>query len=526
MEGTVTTGTVVNNNIYVDVVTTFGSGTFSSWRFSAAGIKGATGASGSNGASGTPGSIGATGPTGPNMAISDTPPASPTTGQLWFESDTGLTYIYYDASWVEIGAGSSYETVINTIQAKGDLLGGTASQALGRLAVGTDNQRLIANSSTTTGLSWANDTTNTVIDAKGDLLVGATADVVAKLPVGTDNQMLVANSSATNGISWIDQPSGFRNTVINGGFDVWQRGTTAAIPSSVGTSYLADRWSAYRPAAGSTQSRVTAGLDGFQYALRIKRDNGNGTTSVIYVNQSFETSTMAKLANKTVTLSFYARAGANYSSASSLLSARVVAGTGTEANIIYTGVTGSTEPLTTTSTLTTSWQRFTVTGLIPSGTNGGGVYFFYTPTGSATTENDYFEITGVQLEVNTMATPFEQRPIGTELALCQRYYYRRSPGKAYGMMSDFGNSGGSTICYTTLQLPVTMRVVPTSIDGLNLALTDIVSNFSASISLYSDGSSQENVLVQIVSSGLTSYQTYAIRASNSTTAYIALNAEL
>lgn len=138
--------------------------------------------------------------------ISDTPPASPVTGQLWYESDTGLAYVYYDSFWVEIGGGSAYDTVINTIQAKGDLLAGTASQTLDRLTVGTNNQRLIANSSATTGLAWANDTTNTVIDTKGDLLVGATADVVAKLPVGTDNQVLVADSTATNGVSWQSRP--------------------------------------------------------------------------------------------------------------------------------------------------------------------------------------------------------------------------------------------------------------------------------------------------------------------------------
>jgi hypothetical protein len=165
-----------------------GEGSFSSASVSLAGLQGNTGA---------------TGPTGPNMAISDTPPVSPAAGQLWFESDTGLTYIYYDASWVEIGAGSSYDTVINTIQAKGDLLAGTASQALGRLTVGANSQRLVADSFATTGLAWANDSTNTIIDTKGDLLVGATNDVVARLPVGTDNQTLVADSTATNGVSWM-----------------------------------------------------------------------------------------------------------------------------------------------------------------------------------------------------------------------------------------------------------------------------------------------------------------------------------
>ena len=263
----------------------------------------------------------------------------------------------------------------------------------------------------------------------------------------------MAISSVLGSSALLPAGLGFRNIVINGGFDVWQRGTTAAIPSSVGTSYLADRWSAYRPAVGSTQSRVTAGLDGFQYALRIQRDSGNTGTGVIYVNQSFETSTMVKLANKQVTLSFYARAGANYSSASSLFNARVVAGTGTEANIIFTGVTGSTEPVTTTPTLTTSWQRFTATGLIPSGTNGGGVYFYFTPVGTAGA-NDYVDITGVQLEQNYQPTPFEQRPIGVELELCQRYFQISDAA-----IAGYATGGLQPASY--FKTIVTMRTTPT-----------------------------------------------------------------
>jgi hypothetical protein len=37
--------------------------------------------------------------------ISDTPPSSPSAGQIWFESDTGKTFVYYDSAWIEIGGG-------------------------------------------------------------------------------------------------------------------------------------------------------------------------------------------------------------------------------------------------------------------------------------------------------------------------------------------------------------------------------------------------------------------------------------
>lgn len=43
--------------------------------------------------------------TSSGATVSDTPPSSPTTGQIWFESDTGKTFVYYDSFWIEIGGG-------------------------------------------------------------------------------------------------------------------------------------------------------------------------------------------------------------------------------------------------------------------------------------------------------------------------------------------------------------------------------------------------------------------------------------
>jgi len=107
--------------------------------------------------------------------------------------------------------------------------------------------------------------------------------------------------------------SGFRNIVINGGFDIWQRGTSAAFTTTVLSSFQADRWSCYRSVTGAdaTQSRISSGLDGFQYALRMQRNNGTTGTQKMYIGTSFEASTATKLINKPMVLSFYARAGAN-----------------------------------------------------------------------------------------------------------------------------------------------------------------------------------------------------------------------
>ena len=87
------------------------------------------------------------------VTISDTAPASPITGQIWYRSDNGATYIYYDNYWVEVG-GVSTNIVLNTIDAKGDLIVGTADNTISKLSAGTNGYVLAANSSTATGLEW------------------------------------------------------------------------------------------------------------------------------------------------------------------------------------------------------------------------------------------------------------------------------------------------------------------------------------------------------------------------------------
>jgi len=93
------------------------------------------------------------------------------------------------------------------VDAKGDLLAGTAPDTIGRLPVGTNGQVLVADSSTSTGLAWSSEAdptaiTKSIIDAKGDLIVGTANDTPARLPIGTNGQYLVANSAATEGVAW------------------------------------------------------------------------------------------------------------------------------------------------------------------------------------------------------------------------------------------------------------------------------------------------------------------------------------
>jgi hypothetical protein len=86
--------------------------------------------------------------------VSTTSPNSPIAGQIWFNSDTGGTYVYFGTTWIEVGAVAA-NTVFNLADAKGDLIVGTANNALDNLAVGSDGSVLTADSSTATGLKWA-----------------------------------------------------------------------------------------------------------------------------------------------------------------------------------------------------------------------------------------------------------------------------------------------------------------------------------------------------------------------------------
>jgi hypothetical protein len=324
---------------------------------------------------------------------------------------------------------------------------------------------------------------------------------------------------------------GFRNVLINGGFDVWQRGTSpTAIASTSSSAFLADRWQATRYASGSKQSQIFPSLDGFRYGIRIQRDSGNTSTNVIYLSQSFEGDVAIKLANKPVALSFYARAGSNYSPTSSFLYVGLNTGTGSEANVVYGTFAGLIPPsINSNVTLTTSWQRFTFIANIPSGTTQAGLLFSMSPTGTAST-NDYFEITGVQLEQNLQPTPFEQRPIGVELGLCQRYYERISGNTGTSEWANIGSGGwdgSSRFCLTYNYLTI-KRVRPSvfsSGSGINCLYHGVAWQAVTGVNSYTEISNRA-LRINYDCSGTSVQGQSGIAAITTASSYIEISAEL
>jgi hypothetical protein len=259
-----------------------------------------------------------------------------------------------------------------------------------------------------------------------------------------------------------------KNYFINGAMEFWQRGTSFTTP---GGAYTADRWKATVNGAGTyVVSRQAAGLDGFQYCMRFQRSSGQTYTSGSFIGYAWETEAMIGLQGKAVTYSFYARKGSDFSSnsPSSGINVQLMQGTGSGTHA-FSSLTNEAVVLTGNATLTTSWQRFSFTGTISSTSTELRTNIAHSPNGTAGS-NDYFEITGFQLEVGSTATSFSRAggSIANELALCQRYYEQSFSSGTAPSQGAFATVNGVASAYSASDMrtqrfdfKVTKRAVPT-----------------------------------------------------------------
>jgi hypothetical protein len=279
----------------------------------------------------------------------------------------------------------------------------------------------------------------------------------------------------TNGITFNDgstqntRPAvGFRNRIINGDMRIWQRGTTISNPNST-NFYTADRWGCNRASdvSGAVISRIPAALTGFQYALASQRVAGNTGTESVSLWYSFESSDVYDLAGSPITLSYWAKTGTTFSGGTGMFVA-IYYGTGTDQRIY--NMTGITLVNSTSQTIASTWSRYTLTGTVPANATQIGFQLTWAPTGTAGAD-DSIKLTGVQLEAGSNASDFERRPIGTELALCQRYYQKTYElGTAPATVTTVGAINYvATGTYQDLndRLMVEMRGVPSTVQIFN-----------------------------------------------------------
>jgi hypothetical protein len=324
--------------------------------------------------------------------------------------------------------------------------------------------------------------------AKGDLSVGSGTNLAGILAVGNNGETLVADSSTSTGLRYT-AGTVQANPILNSAFQVWQRGTSI-VPTT--TTYSADRWQAYRGGTGATVSRQATGdttnLPNIQYCARVQRDSGNASTLAIYLAQSFESINSIPYAGKTVTFSYYARKGANYSQASGNVSVSFMGAATTDANVL-TSMSG-TQIASVGGAVTTTWQRFTATATVSASYTQLGFYLEFNPVGTAGAA-DYVEVTGFQIDIGSVALPFRTyaATIQGELAACQRYYQA---------LANFGcagySSGNIFSIMNTLPFVTAMRATPT-VTITSTGTSQLLS--SASI----QSASPTSAVIQVVASG-------------------------
>jgi hypothetical protein len=333
----------------------------------------------------------------------------------------------------------------------------------------------------------------------------------------------------------------FRNALINGDMRINQRGTSTNLASlttvaaATPGSWVTDRWNVLRGsfAAGGVMGQGTSLTNsdlpfsdaGIKTFARVGRLSGNTATNAVFIQYNMESQDCYQYAGKTVTLSFYYRTGTNFSG--SVLSTDIFTGTSTD-QAVRSGFTGSIAQ-TTTNIASSIWRRISFTVTLSSLLNQIGLNIQYIPVGTAGT-NDYFDITGIQLELGSVPTSFEVRPYPVELQMCQRYSYVISnaayPSQTYTRFG-MGSARVATVAEIRVQHPVTMRKITQVTTVGTLQVGDTTSGgIATSISIYTECTSVDATVLTVgTSGGLTAFRPYYLESAN-TTATLILNAEI
>ena len=315
------------------------------------------------------------------------------------------------------------------------------------------------------------------------------SQTTAQLISGTSAQSPTFGATTVTSLNG-GQLAGTRNRIINGDMRIDQRNAGAAVTLAAGDAYIIDRWNGQEDTdGGMTAQRSTTAPTGFTNSLLLTTttaDSSLGATQSVWIRQHVEGLNVDDLAwgtanAKTITLSFWVR--------SSLTGTFGGSATNNSVNRSYpftfaisSANTFEYKTITIPGDTTGTWLTDTGRGItIFWGLGVGSTYSgtasawagaaYYSATGATSvvgTNGATFYITGVQLEPGTVATPFERRSYGAELALCQRYYSKSFPAASGFPSAPYhdGNMGwGQSIeaakISMSVRFPVEMRATPT-----------------------------------------------------------------
>jgi hypothetical protein len=358
--------------------------------------------------------------------------------------------------------------------------------------------------------------------------------------------------SGTNGIVFPDNslqtaaasPFGLKNRIINGDMVIDQRNNGASITPTA-SAYTLDRWLASLNVASKFSVQQNAGSvtppAGFINYLGVTSTSAYSVTSTdsLSIQQRIEGFNTADLnfgtANaRTITLSFWVRSSLTGTFGGQIFGSPTRSypftySIPTANTWTYITITIAGDTTINTYNTTNGFSLIVVFGLGSGSSASGGTVNtwqngnFTQPTGTVSvvgTNGATWYITGVQLERNTTATPFEWIPYSTELALCQRYYQTSTNVQ--------GIANGTTSLLFNVGIPVIMRASPsvglTGVYSASDIYTADVTQSSATLGTLF-GTSATSLLIGTSSwSGLVSGRVYLSRYNNANV--FTLSAEL
>jgi len=346
--------------------------------------------------------------------------------------------------------------------------------------------------------------------------------------------------------------AGRRNILYNGAFEIAQRGTSFTNVDN--NDYTLDRWKIIEGStAVFTATQSTDAPNGFAHSLKLDvttADSSVAASDYCILNQPLEGYDIISFAAGTTdakyhSLSFWVKSNVT----GTFIAGLRYTDSGKNSGQAYTIDQADTwehktvvfPPQTTNAPDYDNTEELTLYFWLLAGSNYSGGSSL--GTGWSTTDNtravgqtnlvastdNEFYITGVQLELGKVATPFEHRSYGEELALCQRYYHKEGyrQYQRYGTGFAFSTIGSSVV----INLPTAMRTTPAistsgaSTLGLNYGADTLTA--LSSIAINTVGSSEKTVAVTLaVASGLTTGQAVLLINNNNTNAYMAFDAEL